>query len=104
VSSEQHPTGGPAAEEDLIAVITVALTAIGSVAVVAATMWERVVSWLLQQHVVVADVGDPIVTLPASGGAGLDVPRLALLAAALVAATAVGVAGWRRRKDRRLNR
>ena len=54
-------------------------------------------SWLLENQVLVAAGEQPLLALPASGGAGLDVPRLALAAAALLVVVAGAVSAVRRR-------
>ena len=43
--------------------------------------WNSLVGWLVSHHVLVDDAHDPLVVIPASEGAGLDLPRLLLLSA-----------------------
>jgi len=59
-----------------------------------------VVAWLLAHQVLLAGSAHPLLVVPYAGGAGLDVPRLALLAAAVLLLT-VGVVGAVRRRLQR---
>jgi len=43
-----------------------------------------VAGWLIDHHILVAAAAQPIVTIPASGGAGLDWSRLIALTAAVL--------------------
>ncbi|SDY85973.1 hypothetical protein SAMN05661080_04831 [Modestobacter sp. DSM 44400] len=43
--------------------------------------WTSLVGWLTDHHVLVDAAHDPLVVIPASEGAGLDLPRLLLLGA-----------------------
>jgi hypothetical protein len=45
--------------------------------------WTRIVAWLVDHGLLAAAAAHPLVPLPGTGGAGLDVPRLAVLAAAV---------------------
>jgi hypothetical protein len=51
--------------------------------------WSSVVGWLVDHHVLVDAAVDPLLTIPASSGAGLDPPRLLLLSAAVLALLAL---------------
>ena len=68
------------------------LTAAGS----AGLFWARVITWLVQNKVLVSASSAPIVVLP--GGAGLDLARLLVLAAVVVAAAAAAVSTIHRRR------
>jgi len=74
---------------------------VAAVAGFATSTWHRVVDWLVAHHVLV-DGSRALLEVPVSNGAGLDLPRLALLAGAVLVAGAVVVSSlrrsWRRRR------
>jgi hypothetical protein len=91
---------GRTADDDLFVLVMVGFLALGGVVASAGVWWAEAVRWLLAHQVLVA--GDhPLLRLPGSGGAGLDLPRLALATAALLLLTAAAV-GALRRHPRRL--
>lgn len=51
---------------------------------VLAFAWTSLVGWLIAHHVLVDAAADPLVVIPASEGAGLDLPRLLLLGAVVL--------------------
>lgn len=91
--------GGSVSDEGLLAVIGFVVVCVGSGSVAAMAMWDRVVGWLMDLHLVVAAADGPVVVLPKSAGAGLDVPRLAVIAAAVIAVIVCVVSSVRRRRE-----
>ncbi len=83
-------------DDDLFLLTMVGFLTLGGVAAAAVTGWADTVSWLLAHQVLVPAAEHPLLTVPGSVGAGLDVPRLALAVAAALLAFA-GVAGAARR-------
>jgi hypothetical protein len=73
------------------------LAASVAAAVLTATTWHRLLGWLVEQGVLVPADRSPLVALPAGHGIGLDAPRLAITAAALVFAVVCMVAALGRR-------
>jgi hypothetical protein len=51
------------------------------------TGWANATDWMLEHHVVVPETAHPVVALPGADGAGLDWPRIALAAGALLVLT-----------------
>jgi len=51
----------------------------------AGLVWLKGVGWLVEQKVLVAASEHPLVVLPNAAGAGLDLSRLAVLAAVVIA-------------------
>ena len=72
---------------------------LGGVGTFAVTGWGKVVTWLLAHQVLVAAPAHPLLAVPHAGGAGLDLPRLALLAA-VVLLLLICLAGAVRRRFR----
>jgi hypothetical protein len=69
----------------------------GGVALVV-KFWPHIVTWLIAHRVLLPRRMDPTAVLPGTGGAGLDMPRLALVAAALLIAAAVTSTVFRARR------
>ncbi len=59
--------------------------AVGSVGV----LWLKGVRWMLQHQLLVAASHHPVLTVPSSAGAGLDMPRLCV-----VAGVVLGLLAW----------
>lgn len=89
--------GGRTSDDDLFLLFILGFFGLAAAAATAATWWAQAVSWLLERQVLVAGAQQPLLALPASGGAGLDVSRLALAAAALIVVVAGAVSAIRRR-------
>lgn len=78
----------------LIIIGAVALSvAVGSIGV----FWKKSVSWMLQHQVLVAASHHPVLTFPGSSGAGLDVPRICVVAGVLLALLAWAGSALRQR-------
>lgn len=75
--------GQVSADEQLIFMLLAALAAptlLGLVVV----FWRRIVAWAVRAGVLTPARSHPLIELPSAGGAGLDVPRLAIVAAVVV--------------------
>ena len=90
-----EPTGSNLSPTEEITMITLAGTAI--VAVFSVATWHRLLAWLVDHDVLLPAAQDPLVTLPASDGVGLDLPRVAIAVATVVFAVVFGIAALRRR-------
>ena len=90
------PTAGRTSDDDLFVLTIMGCFALGGVAAAAPVWWGRAITWLLAHQVLVPRAERPLLTLPGSGGAGLDVPRLAILTAALLLCLAAAVGVLRR--------
>jgi hypothetical protein len=78
----------------LLIVVVVALTvAVGSIGV----FWLKVVRWMLRHQLLVAAADHPVLTVPGSAGAGLDWPRLCVVAGVLLGLLAWAGSAVRRR-------
>jgi hypothetical protein len=49
----------------------------------AATGWDRATAWLLEHEFLLPATADPVVTIPDTGGAGVDLARIVLAVGAL---------------------
>ena len=78
VGIHSSPGGSGVDDDDLLVLLLLGTVAGPAILAVA---WTSIVDWLLEVHVLVDTVQRPLLVLPASGGAGLDLPRLLLLAA-----------------------
>lgn len=93
---------GRTADDDLFVLVMVGFLALGGVVASAGVWWAEAVRWLLAHRVLVAAGDHPLLRLPGSGGAGLDLPRLALATAALLLLTAAAAGAlWRHPRRRR---
>ena len=82
-------------DEEVILVVVGALalsTLVGSVGLV----WVAGARWLVEHHVLVPAAAQPLLEVPGAAGAGLDLPRIAILLALLLAMAAVTVSSARR--------
>jgi hypothetical protein len=61
----------------------------------AGLLWAQGTAWLVRHHVLIAAARHPLVPIAGSGGAGLDLPRLVIASAVVVAVLAATVT-WRR--------
>lgn len=67
--------------DDLMVLLLLGLLAGPTIVVLA---WQSLVGWLVDHQVLLAAARDPLVVIPASDGAGLDLPRLLLLGAVVL--------------------
>ena len=90
--------------EDELVVINAALLALGAVLGSAAVLWLKGVEWLIEHKILIAASADPLLVLPASAGAGLDLPRIAIAGGVLLGAVVLGVSAALRAISRRRRR
>ena len=83
-------------DDDLVLLILGAV-GLGSAGTMAVAGWTKTVAWLLAHQVLVTAGAHPVLTAPYTGGAGLDLPRLALGTAAVLLLIVAGVSAVRRR-------
>lgn len=84
---------GRTSDEDLFVLLILGVLGFGAAGTFAVAGWSKTVGWLLAHQLLVTGSAHPLLVVPQAAGAGLDVPRLALLAAAvlLLIVGAVGV-------------
>lgn len=87
-------------EEELV-IIHVAIAAVAALLASAGALWLQGASWLVEHHVLVARAARPLIEVPGTAGAGLDLPRIAIAVAVLLAALAGTISAGRRALDRR---
>ena len=87
--------------EEEVLLIHVGLALLVIVAASAGTFWLKGATWLVEHQVLVAAKADPLLQIPGAAGAGLDVPRLAILAAVILAVVVTAVSSARRAIARR---
>lgn len=75
--------------EEEVLLIVVALGSLGLIGGSLALFWDTAVTWLLAHDLLVPAAAEPMVTLPAADGAGLDLVRLAIAAGVLLGLLAV---------------
>lgn len=83
-------------DDELLVLLGAGILGFGAAVAAALTWWAKTLLWLLEHQVVVAADRHPLVALPYSAGAGLDVPRLALAAAALLLLLTASISAVRR--------
>lgn len=84
-------------DDDLLVLWILGAVGLGSAGTMAVAGWTKTVAWLLAHQVIVAAGAHPLLTVPHTAGAGLDLPRLALGTAAVLLLIVAGVSAFRRR-------
>ena len=96
-------SAGSSTDDELI-VLVVGVVAFGAAAASVGVLWQRgwewCVSWLVTHQVLLAGTADPWLTVPGSGGAGVDGHRAAIVVAVAVAVMACALSWVRRRMAR----
>jgi hypothetical protein len=72
-----RPASSPAEDDALILLVLAYLAG----PALLAYFWKQALAWLLDHQVLIPAASNPLVALPASNGAGLDLPRLLLAGA-----------------------
>lgn len=92
-------TPSRSSDGDVLTMLFVGTLLLGSAGTVTALAWAKILTWALKQQVLLPAAAAPLVAIPGSEGAGLDLPRLAVAAAILLAvlATLGGAAARRMR-------
>lgn len=83
-------------EEEEAFLIYMGMLALGAVLGSAGLLWLKGATWLVEHQVLVAAAADPLVVIPGTGGAGLDVSRAAIAAAVILVALVSAVSAARR--------
>lgn len=102
-SNTSHRGGNGLADtpEEEVLLIHVAIAVIGMAVGSAGVLWLKGATWLVKHQVLVGASADPLVQIPGAGGAGLDVPRLAITAAIVLATLVVAASSARHAIARR---
>jgi len=69
---------------DILVMILGGALLLGSAGTVTALAWSKILTWCLEQQVLLPAAANPLLVLPASEGAGVDLPRAAVAAAVLL--------------------
>jgi len=83
-------------DNDQIVTAVIGALALGAVLGSAGMLWDKALAWLVSAEVLVAAEQGPVWALPASGGAGLDWPRPAILVGVVLTTLAVTASAARR--------
>lgn len=99
--TQPQPRPGGLGEDDMVLFIVgavVLMAVLGSAGVI----WADGLTWLIEHRVILPTEQDPLLPLPGCGGAGLDGPRLAIVAGtvAILLATALSYARRARLRSR----
>lgn len=86
--SDQNQHAG-IADRDLAALVIVGVFAAPAIGAIVLSKWHAVIDWLIGHHLLVPASGAPLVTIPRSDGAGLDLPHIILATCTLVAILSV---------------
>jgi hypothetical protein len=70
---------------DILVMLLGGALLLGSAGTVTALAWSKVLAWCLAHQVLLPAAANPLLVLPASEGAGVDLPRMAVAAAVLLA-------------------
>lgn len=91
MSNPSHQRGNGLADspQEELVLIHAGLIALGLIAGSAGALWLKGATWLVEHHILVPGAAGPILTIPGTAGAGLDLPRLAIAAAVVLAGIAV---------------
>ncbi len=100
--SAQKPTC--LSDEDQLSLLMAVPLALSVVAAALPAISSRATGWLLAHEFIVAASATPLVTIPGTDGAGLDLRRLIVAVAVLAISAAFVLSGARRSIDRRRQR
>ncbi|WP_041293798.1 hypothetical protein [Kineococcus radiotolerans] len=97
--AQNTPPSGAVSDDERgqLFLIAAAFVAFGGIGVA----WRRITAWLLGHDVILPASAELVVTLPASGGAGLDLTRLLVAVAAGLLLLAFAVSAIAKRRARR---
>ncbi len=101
LNSPQRGNGLADTPEEELLLIHVALVAAGVVLGSASAIWLMGATWLVEHQILVAQSADPLLEIPGTNGAGLDLPRVAVAAGVIVAILTIAVSAARRAFARR---
>lgn len=83
-------------EDEEVFLVNMGVLALSTVLGSAGLLWLKGSAWLVEHQVLVSAAADPLLAIPGTGGAGLDVSRLAIAAAVVLIAVMGAVGGVRR--------
>jgi hypothetical protein len=93
------PSPQQISNDDLFTLIMIGCLAGPTVGVgFAVAKWHQVLGWLLEHQVLLSAKSHPLLTVPATGGAGLDTARTTVATAVVLAVLAIGMSALRRRR------
>jgi hypothetical protein len=99
IQPAQNATG--LSDEDQLSLLMAAPLILGLLVAALPAMSTKATAWLLAHDLIVAASASPLVTIPGTEGAGLDLRRLIIVVAVLVLAVTLALGGARRSIDRR---
>jgi len=82
--------------EEEVLLIHIALGMVGVALASAAALWLTGSAWLVEHQVLVPAKAAPVVQIPGAAGAGLDLSRIAIAAAIVLAVLVIAVSSARR--------
>ncbi|BAH55539.1 hypothetical protein MLGJGCBP_03386 [Rhodococcus sp. T7] len=88
-------------DEDQLSLLMAAPLILGLLVAALPAMSTKATAWLLAHDLIVGASASPLVTIPGTEGAGLDLRRLIIVVAVLVLAATLALSGVRRSIDRR---
>lgn len=98
-----RPTaGGGVSDTDLMLIVLGLVLFGGPIAAAALGYWHTVVTWLVDHHVLLAGAARPLLPIPGFAGAGVDLARLFVVAAALAVLVIAVVHAIRSRRTKDL--
>lgn len=98
--SNNTNTPRSSSDSEILILILAAGLLLGGAGTALTLAWSKILSWCLQQRVLLPAAADPLVAVPHTGGAGLDLPRLAVAAAVLLSVLAVTASTTRKYRAR----
>lgn len=103
MSNAPHRGGNGVADtpEEELVLIHVAIAAVAIVLGSAGALWLFASAWLVEHKVLVSAAAKPLIEIPGTAGAGLDLPRIAIAGGILLAGLAAAVSAVRRAWTRR---
>ena len=102
--SGQNPRPGSGiadSTDDEMVLIHVAMGVLAAVLGSAGVLWLSGTQWLVEHHILLPASQQPLVQIPGAAGAGLDLGRVAIGAALVLALLAAGASAARRAFSRR---
>lgn len=87
--------------EEEIVLMQVAAAALTTVLASAGFLWMKGAEWLIEHQVLVAAEASPLLEIPGTAGAGLDVSRVVIAGSVLLGVLAITISAGRRVAARR---
>lgn len=83
-------------DDEEVFLVNLGVLALSTLLGSAGLLWLKGAAWLVERQILVGAGASPLLTVPGAGGAGLDVPRVAIVAAVALVAVMGAVGGIRR--------